>query len=61
MLLSKLREGTLTPQEAHELRELLEKQRTDALAKGLIGAAIIIGGPFLLLTFLSALSGEKRA
>lgn len=61
MLLSKLREGTLTPQEAHKLRELLEKQRADALAKGLSGAAIIIGGLLLLLTFLSALSGEKRA
>jgi len=60
-LLSRLREGALTPQEADRLRELLERQRADALAKGLIGAAIIIGGLLLLLAFLSALAGKKQA
>jgi 1-deoxy-D-xylulose 5-phosphate reductoisomerase len=59
-LLSKLREGTLTPQEADKLRELLERQRADALMKGLIGGAIVIGGLLLLLAFLSVLVGEKK-
>jgi len=51
-LLSKLREGTLTQQEADRLRELLEKRRADALTKGLTIAATAISGLLLLLKYL---------
>ncbi|MEM1510840.1 MAG: hypothetical protein QW096_13315 [Thermofilaceae archaeon] len=43
------------------MRRLLERQRAEALTKGLIGAAIVIGGLLLLLAFLPALAGEKRS
>jgi hypothetical protein len=59
-LLSKLREGTLTQQEADRLRELLEKQRADALAKGLTIAATAISGLLLLLKYLPALTSGKK-
>ncbi|MCR6691696.1 MAG: hypothetical protein MRT15_04860 [archaeon YNP-LCB-003-016] len=59
-LLSKLREGTLTQQEADRLRELLEKQRADALTKGLTIAATAISGLLLLLKYLPALTSGKK-
>jgi len=59
-LLSKLREGTLTQQEADRLRELLEKRRADALAKGLTIAATAISGLLLLLKYLPALTSGKK-
>jgi hypothetical protein len=59
-LLSKLREGTLTQQEADRLRELLEKRRADALAKGLTIAAIVIDGLLLLLKYFPALTSGKK-
>jgi len=59
ILLAKLREGTITSVEAERLRPMLEKQRADASAKDLIGAAIIIGGLLLLLAMLSALAGRE--
>ncbi len=60
MLLAKLREGTITPQEAEKLKPLLEKQRAEAFASGSVGAAIVIGGLLLLLAIISALAGEKQ-
>ncbi|MEM2169827.1 MAG: hypothetical protein QW186_08540 [Candidatus Bathyarchaeia archaeon] len=52
-LLARLREGTITPDECGRLRELLERQRSEAAAAGAMGAVIAIGG-LLLLTVLSA-------
>jgi hypothetical protein len=58
-LLAKLRDGTITPQEAERLKPLLEKQRSEALVSGLVGAAIVIGGLLLLLAIISAFGRER--
>ncbi len=58
-LLAKLREGTITSEEATRLKPLLEKQREEASAAGRTGAVIAIGGLLLLLKVTLALAGER--
>lgn len=56
-LTEKMNYGTLTPQEAEELRGLLEREREEAGKKG-DGAAILLIG--LLLLALLYLSSKKK-